>query len=89
MRVKVLQLMQKSEEQEVLIISMEKEVNDIVELIARKNCLHRDTQSEVVEVEPLAMDCTYLFAKKQATLFVLGDVSFFFLFFLLRIRTSL
>ncbi|KAK8470028.1 hypothetical protein PHAVU_004G040500, partial [Phaseolus vulgaris] len=60
MRVKVLQLMRKSEEQELLITSMEKEVNDIVELIARRNCLRRDTQSEVVEVEPLAMDCTYL-----------------------------
>ena len=60
MRVKVLELMRKSEEQEVLITSMEKEVNDIVELIARRNCLCRDTPSEVVEVEPLAMDCTYL-----------------------------
>ncbi|XP_068504404.1 uncharacterized protein [Phaseolus vulgaris] len=60
MRVKVLQLMRKSEEQELLITSMEKELNDIVELIARRNCLRRDTQSEVVEVEPLAMDCTYL-----------------------------
>ena len=60
MRVKVLQLMRKFEEQELLITSMEKEVNDIVELIARRNCLRRYTQSEVVEVEPLAMDCTYL-----------------------------
>ncbi|KAK8468607.1 hypothetical protein PHAVU_006G066711 [Phaseolus vulgaris] len=60
MRVKVLQLMRKSEEQELLMTSMEKEVNDIVQLIARRNCLRRDTQSEVIEVEPLAMDCTYL-----------------------------
>jgi len=66
MRVKVLQLVRKSEEQEVLITSMEKEVNDIVELSARRNCVRHHTQSEVVEVQPLAMDCTY-FKKAESS----------------------
>lgn len=37
MTVKVVELMRKSEENEVLIMSMEKEINDILELIASRS----------------------------------------------------
>jgi len=59
MTVKVVELMRKYEEHEVLITSMEKEVNDILELIASRNSVPDYTWSEVVEVEPLSVDCTY------------------------------
>ena len=61
MTVKVVELMHKCEEQKVLITSMEKEVKDILELIARRNYVPDDTRSEV---EPLSVDCTYFKRQK-------------------------
>jgi len=66
MIVKVVELMRKSEEKEVLITSMEKEVNDILELIASRSSVPGDTRSEVIEVEPLSVDCTY-FRKPESS----------------------
>jgi len=64
--VKVVELMGKFEEQEVLITSMEKEVNDILELIASRNSVSDDTRSKVVEVEPFLVDYTY-FKKPESS----------------------
>jgi len=43
MKVKVVELMHKYEEQELLITSMEKEVNEILKLITSKNFVPNDT----------------------------------------------
>jgi len=59
MRVKVVELIRKCEEHEILITRMEKEVKDILELIANINFVPDDTRSKIVEIEPLSMDCTY------------------------------
>jgi len=66
MMVKVVELMRKCEEQEVLITSMEKEVKDILELVASRDFVPYDTRSEIVEVEPLSVDCTY-FKKPESS----------------------
>jgi len=66
MKVKVGELVHKYEEQEVLITSMEKEVNEILKLIASKNFVPDDTWSKVVEVEPLSVDSTY-FRKPESS----------------------
>jgi len=66
MTVKVVEMMRKSEEQEVLITSMEKEVKDILELIGNINFVPNDTRSKVVEVEPLSVDHTY-FKKPESS----------------------
>jgi len=59
MTVKVVQLMRKCEEHEILITSIEKEVKSILELIASKKFVPDDTRTKVVEVEPLSVNCTY------------------------------
>jgi len=51
--VKVVELVRKSGEHELLITSMEKEVKDILELIGSINYVPDDIRSKVVEVEAL------------------------------------